>query len=76
MLPQIRTGTQLAPSLRHPHPIIGTEQSCIQEFNDVFAHARGPKGQELRKNAERVAEELRTARLQGGRDEIRRLIAF
>ncbi|KAJ6569765.1 hypothetical protein DFH09DRAFT_1154726 [Mycena vulgaris] len=73
---QIRTGPQLAPSLRGGTKITGTVEDAAAEFEAVFAAARGSKGAVLAANAKKMAQALREARAGEASDELIRLARF
>ncbi|KAJ7806641.1 hypothetical protein B0H14DRAFT_3767620 [Mycena olivaceomarginata] len=73
---QIRTGPQLAPSLRGGPTITGTVEDATKEFREVFDTARGKRGEALKANALRMARAIREARTGECADEIIRLARF
>ncbi|KAJ6534594.1 hypothetical protein DFH09DRAFT_1284111 [Mycena vulgaris] len=73
---QVRTGRQLAPSLRGGPPITGTLEDATEELKAAFDAARGPSGAILRENAAKMARALRQARDGEALDEILRLARF
>ncbi|KAJ7450898.1 hypothetical protein FB451DRAFT_1410211 [Mycena latifolia] len=73
---QVRTGTQLAPSLRGGPKITGTVEDASAEFKAVFEDARGAKGAILIGNAAKMAAALREARAGEASDELVRLARF
>ncbi|KAJ7759873.1 hypothetical protein B0H14DRAFT_2634294 [Mycena olivaceomarginata] len=73
---QIRTGPQLAPSLRGGPTITGTVEDATKEFREVFDAARGKRGEALKANALRMARAIREARTGECADEIIRLARF
>ncbi|KAJ7088118.1 hypothetical protein C8R44DRAFT_991172 [Mycena epipterygia] len=75
-LVQVRTGPQVAPSLRGGAPILGTPEAAAAEFKAVFAAARGERGASLRANAVGMKAALRKAREGEVGGEIGRLVTF
>ncbi|KAJ7688158.1 hypothetical protein B0H17DRAFT_1203165 [Mycena rosella] len=75
-LMQVRTGTQLGPSLRTTEPITGTVEAAAAELNAAFGAVRGPLGATLRENALNMAQALRDARKGEVGEEISRLARF
>ncbi|KAJ7302757.1 hypothetical protein DFH08DRAFT_977602 [Mycena albidolilacea] len=73
---QVRTSTQLGPSLHSNAEITGTVQAASEEFKATFAAAREMQGAILRANAEKMALALREARVGEASEEFRRLINF
>ncbi|CAK5277002.1 unnamed protein product [Mycena citricolor] len=75
---QIRSGTQLGPSLRPEAPkITGTVEDAKTEFEQAFRDLKGPRGELLRQNATRIAELWREERVNGEPvKEIARLTRF
>ncbi|KAJ7450900.1 hypothetical protein FB451DRAFT_1566513 [Mycena latifolia] len=75
-LMQIRTGPQLAPSLRGGPKITGTVEDASVEFKTVFDAARGPEGAILLENAASMATALRETRAGEASEELIRLARF
>ncbi|KAJ6569791.1 hypothetical protein DFH09DRAFT_1033577 [Mycena vulgaris] len=73
---QVRTGAQLAPSLRGGPKITGTVQDATAEFVAAFEAARGPRGAVLKANAAKMAKSLKEARAGEASEEIVRLTKF
>ncbi|CAK5282975.1 unnamed protein product [Mycena citricolor] len=75
---QIRTGTQLGPSLRPEAPkITGTAEDAKTEFQHVFKDIKRTRGETLRQNAIHIGDLWREERLDGEpAQEIARLARF
>ncbi|CAK5272303.1 unnamed protein product [Mycena citricolor] len=75
---QIRAGEQLGPSLRPDAPkITGTSEDAKEEFRQAFSDLKGPRGETLTRNADRIGELWREERIDGEPvKEIARLTRF
>ncbi|KAJ6555042.1 hypothetical protein DFH09DRAFT_924442 [Mycena vulgaris] len=73
---QVRTGTQLAQSLRGGPKITGTVEDATAEFKAAFAAVRGAEGALLAQNARKMAQALRESRVGEVSEEILRLSTF
>ncbi|KAF7305555.1 hypothetical protein HMN09_00808400 [Mycena chlorophos] len=74
---QIRTGTQVGPSLRYPNvKITGTVEDAVSEFRTVFGDLRASKGEKLRDNIVELGKKAREARKGEALEEVRRLARF
>ncbi|KAJ7073436.1 hypothetical protein B0H15DRAFT_957201 [Mycena belliarum] len=75
-LVQVRTGAQVAPSLREGPAITGTVADASAELKAAFDAARGARGVGLRQNATKMAEALREARSGEADEALTRLARF